>query len=363
MTAAPVLQPPPFAQLSVRMTRVYPHLGLAAPAAGIPAMLAGMTTLVLVICIMLAALVFLACMATTRQEYPWQMKREAVTCLAEAGGNVTAAVSRLRAKATAMHWPWPVNPHQFIQYATDRFDRLGTVLPIKHGRKSKMPHEVAMHIADLVNAGYETVKYIGNYPVIVQCYYKSFAQACHTNDDIRQLMQQYGFSSASSLKRHLDATCHGAMHLHPGDIKQQHTPEQRQQRVQQCTLALQHLQSEHHLLSRVCYMDCFHVKVKPAIRFAYYCSPNDSLGMNMVLEVPKHLYKGEIKIHLIAVVNPFFGPIYMEFVSGTQADVQPVHYRAPQVATYYVSAACSHALPYLSIIVTLASRMLAMNSG
>jgi hypothetical protein len=362
LTAAPVLQPPPFAQLSARMARVYSHLGLAAPAADVPAMLAGVTTLVLVICFNLAALVFLAYMATTRQASPWQMKKEAVTCLAEAGSNLDAAVSRLRAKATAMHWPWPVNPRQFITYTKDRFDRLGTVLPIKHGRKSKMPDEVAMHIVELVNAGYQTVKYIGNYPVIMHCYYKSFALACHTNAEIQQLMQQYGFSRASSLKRHLDATCHGAMHLHPGDIKQQHTPEQRQQRVQQCALALQYLQSEHHLLSRVCYMDCFHVKVKPAVRFAYYCSPNDSLGMNMVLEVPRHLFKGESKIHLIAVVNPFFGPIYMEFVSGTQADVQPIHYSAPQVATYYVSDACSHALPYLSIV-TLAPRMLAMNSG
>jgi hypothetical protein len=58
LTAAPVLQPPPFAHLSARMARVYPHLGLAAPAADVPAMLAGMTTLVLVSCINLAALGF-----------------------------------------------------------------------------------------------------------------------------------------------------------------------------------------------------------------------------------------------------------------------------------------------------------------
>jgi hypothetical protein len=88
-------------------------------------------------------------------------------------------------------------------------------------------------------------------------------------------------------------------------------------------------------------MDCFHVKAKPAARFAYYCSPNDSLGMNMVIEIPKHL---------MAVVNPFFGPIYLEFVSGTQPDVKPLEYTADQVKTYYVSAASSQLLPYLSAV-------------
>jgi hypothetical protein len=42
------------------------------------------------------------------------------------------------------------------------------------------------------------------------------------------------------------------------------------------------------------------------------CSPiNDSLGMNMVIEIPKHLMKNEIRIHLMAVVNPFFGPTHL----------------------------------------------------
>lgn len=362
LTASPMLQAPPFALISARMARTYHHLGLAASGGDANGLLVGMTTLVLVLCVNLAALVVLAYMAITRQSYSWQMRREAVSCLDRAGGNMAEAVRRLREKASEMRWEMPKNPHQFIKNARDRFVATGSVLPFNRGRRSKMTAEVAMEIIDLVNSGYDVVKYIGDHPVCIQYYYTSFAQACHTNLTIANLMRLSGFSNVSSLKRHLDATYPGLMHLHPGDIKQQHTPEQRAQRVETCALALHNLQTHPHLLSRVCFMDCFHVKVKPAVRFAYYCSPNDSLGMNMVLEVPAKLIKGELKIHLIAVVNPVFGPIYMEFVSGTQADVQPIHYTAEQVVTYYVSAACSHDLPYLSHV-TSAPSMLAMYSG
>jgi len=368
LTAFPGLQAPPFQLISPVMVTAQGHLYMAASAGGARVLPVGIPTLGLVIIhVAVAALVFLAFfLVITRQNYPWQMRKEAVSLLEAAGGDVNRAVQLLQARATVMNWPWPRNPHQFIRNAKKSFDGRGSILPVKHGRKTNMPPEVEVEIINLVLHGYEHIEDIAGHQVHVHSYYRSFPEACATNGRIAQLMTQYGFRSASSLKRHLDHYHPGALHLHSGDIKQQHTPKQRAQRVDICKLALQHLQVQHHLISRVCFMDGFHVKVKPATRFAYYCSPADSLGVNMVLEVPAHLIRGKIKIHLFAVVNPFFGPIYMEFVSGTQDDVWPVHQdptnptRPPP--TYYVSAARSQHLPCRSTL-TCAPSTLAMYCG
>ena len=337
------------------MVRVHDHLWLATSAGGVRDLPPVVTTLVLVTHVIVAAVVIMvAVVAVTRGHYPWEMRREAVylagRCRAE-GGDMRDAVMRLYARAQAEQWPWPKNPDSFIKNAQHSFDSRGSVLPVKHGRKSKLPDDVAMEIIDLVHAGYDKIIFISGQPILVRYYYKSFSQACSTNTLIKLYMQLYGFSNASSLRRHLHQHHPGAMHLHPGDIKQEHTPVQRAERVEKCILALANLQAHPNLLSRLCVMDCFHVKAKPAAQFAYYCSPNDSLGMNMVIEIPKHLLKNEIRIHLMAVVNPFFGPIYLEFVSGTQPDVKPLEYTADQVKTYYVSAASSQLLPYLSAVI------------
>ena len=337
------------------MVRVLGHLWLATSAGGVRGLPTGVTTLVLVTHVTVAALVILvAFMAVFRGRYPWEMRKEAVylaeQCKAE-GGDMRDAVMRLRARAQAAQWPWPRNPFSFIRNAQHSFDTRGSVVPVRHGRKSMMPDEVALEIINLVNGGHDQIEDIDGQPVLVRSYYKSFTQACNTNMLIKFYMQLYGFSNASSLRRHLEKEHPSAMHLHPGDIKQAHTPTQREQRVEKCILALANLLTHPNLLSRLCFMDCFHVKVTPAKRFAYYCSPTDSIGMNMVIEIPAKLMKGEIKIHLMAVVNPFFGPIYLEFVSGTQADVKPLEYTADQVKTYYVRATCNQLLPYLSAVI------------
>ena len=108
------------------MVRVHGHLWLATSAGGIRGLPAGVTTLVLVTHVVVAALVILvAVMAVTRGHYPWEMRREAVylagQCLAE-GGDMRDAVMRLHARAQAEQWPWPRNPFSFIRNAQHSFD-------------------------------------------------------------------------------------------------------------------------------------------------------------------------------------------------------------------------------------------------
>jgi hypothetical protein len=358
-----VLQAPPTALISAVMVRLESQLSLASPAGYSRVLPFGISSMAVVLHVIVAAMVILAViLATTRQSFPWQMRSAAVSVLAAARGNMANAMQMLRDMASTRHWPWPRNPSQFILNAKRSFEERGSVLPFKHGRRSRMPEAAEIEIINLVHGGYEHMQYISGQPVHVKSYYRSFTEACSTNGRIAQLMTQYGFRSASALKRHLDAKHPGALHLHSADIKQVHTPQQRAQRVTLCDLALQHLNAQPNLIKRVCYMDGFHVKVKPATRFAYYCSPEDTLGVNLVIEMPAHLLRGEIKIHMFAVVNPFLGPVYMEYVSGTQADVPHVHPNYPH-PTYYVSAgsgmqpaACSQLLPSLSIVTRAPSR-------
>ena len=156
------------------MVRVHDHLWLATPAGGVRGLPAGVTTLVLVSHVIVAALVILvATMAVTRGHYPWEMRREAVylagRCRAE-GGDMRDAVIRLHARARpgprAEQWPWPRNPYSFIKNAQHSFDTRGSVIPVKHGRKSKMPDDVALEIIDLVHAGYDKISIIHGQPIL-----------------------------------------------------------------------------------------------------------------------------------------------------------------------------------------------------
>ena len=103
------------------MVRVLGHLWLATSAGGVRGLPTGVTTLVLVTHVTVAALVILvAFMAVFRGRYPWEMRKEAVylaeQCKAE-GGDMRDAVMRLRARAKAAQWPWPRNPFSFIHIA------------------------------------------------------------------------------------------------------------------------------------------------------------------------------------------------------------------------------------------------------
>jgi hypothetical protein len=68
--------------------------------------------------------------------------------------------------------------------------------------------------------------------------------------------------------------------------------------------------------------------------------------------MPKNIARGEIKLHLFAVVNPWLGPIYLEFVSGSQGveQLNPKCIDWGEPDTFYVGASTpcshSHALPY-----------------
>jgi hypothetical protein len=164
------------------MVRVQGPLWLATMAGHAGGLHDGMQTLALVIYATVAALVFLvAYMAITRQGMPWQMRREASSlydAVMATGGRVVDAVRRLHARAREEGWPWPKHPFSFIRNAKYSLDSRGSVLPIKHGRKSKLPAEIALEIINLVHAGYDTVEVYGGHPFLVRNYYQSFTQAC-----------------------------------------------------------------------------------------------------------------------------------------------------------------------------------------
>jgi hypothetical protein len=102
-------------------------------------------------------------------------------------------------------------------------------IPRKPIGEETLPNDVAMEIIDLVHVGYDKIIFINGQPILMRYYYiqELHSSVRHQRADQVEYMQLYGFSNASSLRRHLHQHHPGAMHLHPGDIKQEHTPLQR----------------------------------------------------------------------------------------------------------------------------------------
>lgn len=219
-----------------------------------------------------------------RARHHWRLRVVAVACFMGAEGHMSSAVRAFKHYCEQNQVARrPKNMHQFIKDAMTSLNERGDLNPPKpKGRRCRLSMTDAMICAEQLMAGYyfSWTNEFGE-SVTEHKGYDSFAQACVENPVLAYYMQRLAYKKPCNFLRAIRRVYPDVIHKHPLDMKQKFTPAQAAYRVAQCLAVKALLAIAPNLLRRTCFMDAYHVKIKPGKckGFGVYCSTQDRSQM------------------------------------------------------------------------------------
>ena len=246
----------------------------------------------------------------------------AVICYYMAGGSVPLACVYFAAWAGADHGI--VALADFIMRWVTNFCERGSVEANYHGRKPRMPPEVAKQCVVVLLAGYQQVVEVEERGMVReevrQKYFRSVHDAVTRSPFLREQIEKYNITEATLL-RNLQ---HVAPGLHKRHLNPRRTlkPQVMQARVALCQRLLQMSEKElERYLARIFWIDSKVFYIEPDSMSVW--APLDA-DMTVVDHRMPHSNKAQKRIHYYAAVNAVLGPVYIEFVTGTTGHEQDV---------------------------------------
>lgn len=141
-----------------------------------------------------------------RQERKLKNRRTAVESYYAANGDIGQAVLLFDIRRQQRRLPAIADPHHFIHYQVDKFEKYHTLWDVKERPKTKkVPDDAVQRAADILAAGYEQQLYtvIGG----EVCYwdeprhFTSFKQACMLSTPLRDIVEHYDVTPRHMLRR------------------------------------------------------------------------------------------------------------------------------------------------------------------
>lgn len=212
-------------------------------------------------------------------------------------------------------------------------------------KKERMPPEEARLAAMLLKTGtwVDAADDGSGRPRRVHIYFTSVAHACECVTQLRAIRDKHGLSNEELLE--LMKKADPGLRRRRLQLKHGFSPEECSQRRKRATSLLARFAREPDWAIRTYFIDESTIILarKQGRGLHVWCDTHDTAFHDTASESLPSGYQA-IRVHFIAAVNAVFGPVYLEFTTGT-TDIQRFHNKIPleQHGPYKVRA-CSHSL-------------------